>query len=117
MFVFFFFQAEDGIRDDLVTGVQTCALPISMIGTNCEDHQLRIDQVVPIIVGTREMPAAQDSVDVRLKVEDRKLSSPYSLISLHDRAVLEIVVVAPATIPTLRGYPLTDSLRASRKHR
>src|SRR5258708_26722445 len=26
---FFYFQAEDGIRDDLVTGVQTCALPIS----------------------------------------------------------------------------------------
>src|SRR5207244_7708355 len=25
-----FFQAEDGIRDDLVTGVQTCALPIWM---------------------------------------------------------------------------------------
>ena len=25
----FFFQAEDGILDDLVTGVQTCALPIS----------------------------------------------------------------------------------------
>src|SRR5207244_10211530 len=24
------FQAEDGIRDDLVTGVQTCALPISL---------------------------------------------------------------------------------------
>src|SRR5258708_17422859 len=29
-FLFFFFQAEDGIRDDLVTGVQTCALPILM---------------------------------------------------------------------------------------
>src|SRR5689334_23513092 len=26
--VFFFFQAEDGIRDGTVTGVQTCALPI-----------------------------------------------------------------------------------------
>src|SRR3989449_8287009 len=26
---FFFFQAEDGIRDVAVTGVQTCALPIS----------------------------------------------------------------------------------------
>src|SRR5205823_10706800 len=26
--VVFFFQAEDGIRDKLVTGVQTCALPI-----------------------------------------------------------------------------------------
>src|SRR5712672_845807 len=29
-FFFFFFQAEDGIRDKLVTGVQTCALPICM---------------------------------------------------------------------------------------
>src|SRR5205823_12095812 len=28
IFFFFFFQAEDGIRDKLVTGVQTCALPI-----------------------------------------------------------------------------------------
>src|SRR5256885_3753295 len=28
MFFFFFFQAEDGIRDYKVTGVQTCALPI-----------------------------------------------------------------------------------------
>src|SRR5690348_18271677 len=28
---FFFFQAEDGIRDGRVTGVQTCALPISPI--------------------------------------------------------------------------------------
>src|SRR5690625_6133662 len=27
---FFFFQAEDGIRDGHVTGVQTCALPISL---------------------------------------------------------------------------------------
>src|SRR2546430_9122369 len=27
-FMFFFFQAEDGIRDLTVTGVQTCALPI-----------------------------------------------------------------------------------------
>src|SRR5437016_9510560 len=29
IFFFFFFQAEDGIRDWSVTGVQTCALPIS----------------------------------------------------------------------------------------
>src|SRR5690554_4245246 len=32
VFFFFFFQAEDGIRDADVTGVQTCALPISAIG-------------------------------------------------------------------------------------
>src|SRR2546422_9271410 len=30
---FFFFQAEDGIRDVAVTGVQTCALPISRVTT------------------------------------------------------------------------------------
>src|SRR3989475_8102007 len=29
LLIFFFFQAEDGIRDLTVTGVQTCALPIS----------------------------------------------------------------------------------------
>src|SRR2546429_1186288 len=35
---FFFFQAEDGIRDVAVTGVQTCALPISYldVGTNID---------------------------------------------------------------------------------
>src|SRR5215470_9807940 len=31
-FFVFFFQAEDGIRDATVTGVQTCALPISLRG-------------------------------------------------------------------------------------
>src|SRR2546425_10767881 len=33
LFFFFFFQAEDGIRDKLVTGVQTCALPICVAVT------------------------------------------------------------------------------------
>src|SRR5436305_4005707 len=32
-FFFFFFQAEDGIRDADVTGVQTCALPICRAGS------------------------------------------------------------------------------------
>src|ERR1017187_4329163 len=34
---FFFFQAEDGIRDTSVTGVQTCALPITT--ANCAETQ------------------------------------------------------------------------------
>src|SRR5205823_2510295 len=39
--VFFFFQAEDGIRDKLVTGVQTCALPIcSKGGLSTKIHTL-----------------------------------------------------------------------------
>src|SRR5206468_8005244 len=40
-FIFFFFQAEDGIRDLIVTGVQTCALPIfSFIETPDSDSAL-----------------------------------------------------------------------------
>src|SRR5207244_9734209 len=49
----FFFQAEDGIRDDLVTGVQTCALPIS-----CEaiDFPLppAMNEEVEVIIATIE---------------------------------------------------------------
>src|SRR2546429_5808472 len=33
--LFFFFQAEDGIRDVAVTGVQTCALPIWTLLAGC----------------------------------------------------------------------------------
>src|SRR2546429_3258038 len=42
--VFFFFQAEDGIRDVAVTGVQTCALPIyfaNNYGTRIASQLLR----------------------------------------------------------------------------
>src|SRR5258708_8556769 len=46
--VFFFFQAEDGIRDDLVTGVQTCALPIS---DDRETRQLVGAELLTAIVG------------------------------------------------------------------
>src|SRR5258708_14130634 len=55
--IFFFFQAEDGIRDDLVTGVQTCALPIWMP----DIHALIVGTVV-----TEKSSAAYDQgVDVR----------------------------------------------------
>src|SRR5699024_12084176 len=46
---FFFFQAEDGIRDRNVTGVQTCALPIYSSGR-------RRSAVSPPIVGWGEPP-------------------------------------------------------------
>src|SRR6266481_7238486 len=45
LLVFFFFQAEDGIRDGTVTGVQTCALPISQVLAGCAP-ELR-EQVKP----------------------------------------------------------------------
>src|SRR5437879_11908011 len=41
MFLVFFFQAEDGIRDTSVTGVQTCALPICQIPQQAQGFQFR----------------------------------------------------------------------------
>src|SRR5947207_11553962 len=57
---FFFFQAEDGIRDHCVTGVQTCALPIStLIGTiNCLDHCRRHGAAVVFLSTSRVYPIA-----------------------------------------------------------
>src|SRR2546429_10000298 len=41
MVCFFFFQAEDGIRDVAVTGVQTCALPIFRVCDDVENDVVR----------------------------------------------------------------------------
>src|SRR5207244_5270981 len=67
----FFFQAEDGIRDDLVTGVQTCALPISLVsptaGAAWPRGRRRQGVTLPPI--TRHAPAepagSSDAVDHR----------------------------------------------------
>src|SRR5260370_5579193 len=51
--IFFFFQAEDGIRDSSVTGVQTCALPISVLAGFLREWVLGEDSglVVPALQG------------------------------------------------------------------
>src|SRR5690625_7371369 len=57
---FFFFQAEDGIRDGHVTGVQTCALPISLIRRIAADSpagERRFDAAAPIL----DMPLTDGS--------------------------------------------------------
>src|SRR5260370_1092870 len=54
--IFFFFQAEDGIRDSSVTGVQTCALPIS----NCmPDWLTQADREEAIYVLKQRLTPAQ----------------------------------------------------------
>src|SRR2546425_7149888 len=76
----FFFQAEDGIRDKLVTGVQTCALPIYVGGE--EDVlvlELRIAALEdPDHVGRRrslEHPLAHREADAhtRERSEERRV--------------------------------------------
>src|SRR5206468_7748253 len=53
-FSFFFFQAEDGIRDLIVTGVQTCALPIFRVGRPAPRRAARL----PPAARHRRRPAA-----------------------------------------------------------
>src|SRR5256885_475423 len=52
--IIFFFQAEDGIRDYKVTGVQTCALPISAANLD-RSHQRGIASDKCILADTRSM--------------------------------------------------------------
>src|SRR5207253_8658643 len=57
----FFFQAEDGIRDGHVTGVQTCALPISALSVGEADAITPVDQplVATIDCGPASLAAPQ----------------------------------------------------------
>src|SRR3712207_6933708 len=86
--VIFFFQAEDGIRDIGVTGVQTCALPISPIRT-----WARACTIIPEFVGhtfevhngnkfirvfaTEDMVGHKRSEERRVGKECRSRWSPY----------------------------------------
>src|SRR5205823_11760586 len=74
--LFFFFQAEDGIRDKLVTGVQTCALPISQgsVVTGCHPGQAPPDLVrgsasrdpsIPVFRGSRLSPGSRPRSEER----------------------------------------------------
>src|SRR5262249_56972593 len=66
--VYFFFQAEDGIRDWSVTGVQTCALPIS--GTNSRRTPRRF---APSSYEKKLTPVALPPGRLRLRSEERRV--------------------------------------------
>src|SRR5437870_4246506 len=74
MFFFFFFQAEDGIRDGHVTGVQTCALPIFDDRDNLQtlaNAYLAVDnslEIIPVI-NKIDLPSAQPE-EARRQIQD-----------------------------------------------
>src|SRR5256885_2039074 len=72
--MFFFFQAEDGIRDYKVTGVQTCALPIS---------RQRIERHAPL--GDLDQVVAVDVPQARERKGEAILLDPLRRVVRRDR--------------------------------
>src|SRR3989440_7610716 len=84
----FFFQAEDGIRYLIVTGVQTCALPISLFGRLVFERRRpdelldRLDAVharglaVVCLAGGHDLPVGRNQVETKLarrRSEERRV--------------------------------------------
>src|SRR2546425_9166266 len=68
MTFFFFFQAEDGIRDKLVTGVQTCALPIYL---SLDDQAGDAGERSSLVFGGMDATSAQPTIqDLEARVAD-----------------------------------------------
>src|SRR5256885_11099056 len=84
--VVFFFQAEDGIRDYKVTGVQTCALPISHWCPDCRrvKHFLKQRGVTYREVNIEEDPSAEAIV---LKANQGKRRVPTLKVRSEERRV------------------------------
>src|SRR5215217_3634926 len=86
MLFFFFFQAEDGIRDIGVTGVQTCALPICVLGLvrslalDLGPEGVRVNALSPGVTETemayvgRDFAAMRDSVAAGIPL--RRVGTP-----------------------------------------
>src|SRR5947207_3545581 len=90
---FFFFQAEDGIRDHCVTGVQTCALPISVADGEMMGVLSALDKLAdePGLTERRLQQALGDSPERR--------ASGHAFLSLlrkEDPATVERLLAAPA---------------------
>src|SRR5438034_7096722 len=75
-FCCFFFQAEDGIRDHCVTGVQTCALPICFRKSLDADLAARIDrlgaEVIQIETVSADEVGAADIESLRQALRTRE---------------------------------------------
>src|SRR5690606_42141746 len=89
----FFFQAEDGIRDFHVTGVQTCALPIFYSRAITESSQGQSGN------GTRTPRAAARSEERRVGKECRSRWSPYH----HKKKVVDTITLDRRVVPTRAG--------------
>src|SRR3989454_6294643 len=70
----FFFQAEDGIRDLIVTGVQTCALPIDRKSTRLNSSHDQISYAVFFLTGVQTCALPIDRKSTRLNSSHDQIS-------------------------------------------
>src|SRR5690606_41043999 len=77
---FFFFQAEDGIRDFHVTGVQTCALPICILH---QQNNMQKTLATLLFLFILLHAGAQSSPELRIRVLDAEKRSPLDLATVQ----------------------------------
>src|ERR1039457_7432912 len=104
LFLFFFFQAEDGIRDYKVTGVQTCALPIF----HCACHGYSFPQIwcMDSVVN-----CSKDFTIHRLPMSKNSMPAPY-----WPRAVRFMTYMGRLSIARKAGCTDRKSTRLNSSH-
>src|SRR2546425_10821209 len=111
-FLFFFFQAEDGIRDKLVTGVQTCALPIWFCniqfpcgGTGCVAKPTGTLEWVTIGIGGRQNFPIEGALNVSRSGTDGRKGGDIKMKKFVVAAIGAMVVVGGRVVAqTMRPW-------------
>src|SRR5256886_15656854 len=142
---FFFFQAEDGIRDLTVTGVQTCALPICKLRVHqaCDllaiseqrHRQLRAQMLQAAVAGVGDQPSgrparAPESAEVvALRQQVVQLQRELQAARVYEEIALvlpqvdltlspaEVRPAAPPPAPRAGAAPASKKKRRSRPRR
>src|SRR5256886_7420338 len=133
IFLFFFFQAEDGIRDLTVTGVQTCALPICheiphlcfkdapdyRPDGNCRACMVEIEGERVLAASCKRMPAVGMKVKAQSERSEEHTSELQSQSNLVCRLLLEKKKTArqPASSLGKDSTPQRFTQQASVGHR
>src|SRR5215203_1584344 len=112
-FFFFFFQAEDGIRDIGVTGVQTCALPISRV----EEAQARLT-VTP---GTRTGSEVRKTTSrprfgaLSAGTTTPKIDMSISMGSMPERAISSAAATLARSVTSMFMKSVPDLMKGVRQ--
>src|SRR5207247_8317650 len=104
----FFFQAEDGIRAPLVTGVQTCALPISRLA---RPFGVRHFLATVVLIGAALFPSLADWHRVRLGLAPEQFAVLQSYCYLALKVAVGILVGATLSWILLTRYVSQPSRR------